>query len=129
MFHPPMAIFREVVNKTKSSYIILLYLEYVGENRSEFILGKNKLKLFCCGRNVQYKMPHGTQDCNGCHYPLSYMDLLCKDNRRTKYFYFTERSILLLTISALNTDCYINQNYYKHIYIYISHCAYNNHVY
>jgi len=49
-----------------------------------------------------------------------------QSNSETKYFYLTERSILLLTISALNTDCYMHQNYYtqrKILWPYISHCA------
>jgi hypothetical protein len=41
---------------------------------SQFIPGKNKLKLFYL-RNVQHKMPHGTQDSDGCSYPLSDMDI------------------------------------------------------
>ena len=86
-----MAIFWEVVNKRKSSFIFVLFLEYVAGTQSEFILGRNKLKLFCCVPNLQYKMPHGTQNSNGCLYPLSHMGHFCKDNRERKYFYLTER--------------------------------------
>jgi len=45
-FHPSMAVFREVVNKRKGSFIFVLFLENVVGTHSEFILGKNKLKLF-----------------------------------------------------------------------------------
>jgi len=80
------------------------------------------MKLFCCVRNVQYKIPHGTQDSNRCPYPLLYMDIFCTVNCERKYFYLTERSILLPNISAFNTDFYMHQNYYKqrkHIWPYI----------
>jgi hypothetical protein len=106
-----VAIFREVVNKRKNGCIFVLFLEDVGGKRSEFMLGKNKQNSFCCFINVQFKMPHGTQDCNGCPYPLSHMELFCKGNRKTKYFYLIVRSILILTISALNTDCYIHKKF------------------
>jgi hypothetical protein len=94
-FPPSMAIFREVINKRKSSVIFVLFLENVVETHSEFILGKNKLKLFCCVPNVQYKMPHGTQNRNGYPYPLSYMGHFCKGNRETKYFYLTEKEYFI----------------------------------
>jgi hypothetical protein len=106
-----MAIFKEVVNKTKSSYIILLFLQYVGGNLSECILGKNKLKLFCLVATYSTR-------CRTVHKTAMIVIVHChtwtfsaKGNRKTKYFYLTERSILLLTISALNTDCYIHQHY------------------
>jgi hypothetical protein len=90
----------------------VLCLEYVVKTHRQFILGKNKLKFFCFVRNVQDKMPHGTQDNNGCPYPLSNMDVLQRGSWN-KIIYLTARSILLLTISALNTDCFKHQNYNK----------------
>ena len=50
---------------------------------NKFIYGKQKLKIYCWVCNVKYKIPQGTQERNGCPYPLWSMVLIFNGNCKT----------------------------------------------